>query len=78
MAKFANHKIRNAVLNERKHLKGTNIFIREDFSDKVLAKRRELVPKMFEARRNGMVAYLRYDFYLFKTLLCSLNRDFQH
>ena len=29
--------------------------------DKVLAKRRELVPKMFEARRNGMVAYLRYD-----------------
>lgn len=61
VAKFANHKIRNAVLNERKHLKGTNIFIREDFSDKVLAKRRELVPKMFEARRNGMVAYLRYD-----------------
>ena len=61
MAKFANHKIRNAVLNERKQLKGTNIFIREDFSDKVLDKRRELVPKMFEARRNGMVAYLRYD-----------------
>ena len=27
VAKFANHKIRNAVLNERKHLKGTNIFI---------------------------------------------------
>jgi hypothetical protein len=25
------------------------------------SKRHELVPKMFEARRNGMVAYLRYD-----------------
>ena len=61
VAKFANHKIRNAVLNGRKQLKGTNIFIREDFSDKILANPRELVPKMFEARRNGMGAYLCYD-----------------
>ena len=49
VAKFANHKIRNSVLNEKKQLKGINIFIREDFSDKILPKRRELILQMFEA-----------------------------
>lgn len=61
VAKFSNYKTRNAVLNLKKQLKGTSIFIREDYSDKVQAKRRELIPRMIEARNNGMVAFLRYD-----------------
>ena len=63
VAKFANQKIRNAVLNEKKHLKGTNIFIREDFSDKVLAKRRELVPKMYKliTHSRNIITQVRYQ-----------------
>ena len=46
---------------EGNNLKGLIYLLEKIFSDKILAKRRELVPKMFEARRNGKVAHLRYD-----------------
>ena len=47
VAKFLNYKHRGMVLNERRKLKGSNLIIREDFSDRVVAKRRELLPQMF-------------------------------
>ena len=37
------------------------MFVREDFSEKILAKRKELLPKMHEERRKGNFAFLRYD-----------------
>lgn len=61
VAKFQSYKTRESILSKRKCLSGTDIFVREDYSDKVLAKRRELLPQMHEARRNGMIAFLRYD-----------------
>lgn len=61
VAKFLSYKAREAILKARKNLKGTNIYVREDFSDIVNAKRRELLPKLKEARQQGSIAYLRYD-----------------
>ena len=61
VAKFNNYKIREQVLRNKKGLKGTNVFVREDFSQKTLAKRRELLPAMHEERRKGNIAFLRYD-----------------
>ncbi|CAH1266657.1 Hypp3480 [Branchiostoma lanceolatum] len=36
-----------------KYLKGSNIYINEDFSEKVRQKRKELIQKMKEARERG-------------------------
>ena len=61
VAKFQNYKVKEAVLKNKKGLKGTNIFVREDFSQRVLARRKELLPQMHEERRKGNIAFLRYD-----------------
>ena len=42
-----------------KKLKGTNIYINEDFIDSVRKRRKELLPAMFEARKQGKIAFLR-------------------
>ena len=44
-----------------KKLKGTEIYINEDFIDSVRKRRKELLPAMFEARKQGKIAFLRYD-----------------
>mgnify|MGYP001796040375 CR=1 FL=1 len=41
--------------------KGSRVSIREDFSERVNAKRKELLPKLQEARKEGKIAYLSYD-----------------
>ena len=61
IAKFSNFKTCSEIMKEKKRLMGSKIYVREDFSDKIMAKRRELLPKMHEARRNGLTAYIRYD-----------------
>ena len=61
VTKFQNLKTKEAILKNKKYLKGTNMFVREDFSEKILAKRKELLPKMHEERRKGNFAFLRYD-----------------
>ena len=61
VAKFNNFKVKENILRNKKGLKGSNIFVREDFSQKVLARRRDLLPKMHEERRKGNIAFLRYD-----------------
>jgi len=61
IAKFLSFKDRDAVLKARKNLKGTRQIIREDFSDRVLQKRKDLLPQMNEARNEGKIAYLSYD-----------------
>jgi len=61
VAKFLNYKDREKVLKARKKLKGSKIVIREDVSERVKAKQKELIPKMMEARREGKVAYIRHD-----------------
>ena len=61
IAKFIRFKDRSEVMANAKKLKGTNIYINEDFIDSVRKRRKELLPAMFEARKQGKIAFLRYD-----------------
>ncbi|KAL7372326.1 hypothetical protein ABVT39_014222 [Epinephelus coioides] len=48
-------------MENAKKLKGTGIYINEDFSEAVRQKRKELLPAMRAARERGDIAYLSYD-----------------
>ena len=61
MVKFLRIKTRDTILSKSKMLKGSNIFINEDYPDSVRQKRKELLPKMKAARERGDIAFLRYD-----------------
>ena len=58
---FLRYKDRLAVLENAKYLRGSNIYINEDFSETVRQRRKELIPAMKEARLRGDITYLRYD-----------------
>lgn len=49
------------ILSKTKQLKGTDIWIEQDYSKKVQEQRKALVPQLKEARQNGCRAYLKYD-----------------
>ena len=61
IAKFLRFKDRAEVMANAKKLKGTHIYINEDFIDSVRKRRKELLPAMYEARKRGQIAFLRYD-----------------
>ncbi|KAK7882754.1 hypothetical protein WMY93_028928 [Mugilogobius chulae] len=61
VVRFLRLKDKMAVLDRAKRLKGTGIFINEDFPETVRQKRKELLPAMKAARERGDVAYLKYD-----------------
>lgn len=49
------------VLQKTKELKGTNVWIEEDYTKETQEERRRLIPHLKEARRQGLKAQLRYD-----------------
>ena len=49
VARFLNYKDREAVFKAKKKLHGTNMFVNDDYSDRVITKRTELLPKLKEA-----------------------------
>ncbi len=59
--KLLRYKDREAILQRAKSLKGTNIYINEDFTDSVRRKRKDLMPEFRAARARGDIAYLRHD-----------------
>ena len=61
MIKFLRNKDKMAVLGKAKDLKGTNIYVNEDYTEAVRQKRRELIPAMKAARERGDIAYIRHD-----------------
>lgn len=63
IVKFSNYKDRELVWKSRRDLMKTapGVYIQEDFSEAVRQKRRELLPKLKEAREKGNIAYLVYD-----------------
>ncbi|KAI8507447.1 hypothetical protein Bbelb_148270 [Branchiostoma belcheri] len=61
VAKLLRFKDKEAILQRARYLKGSNIFINEDFSEAIRQKRKELIPEMKAARERGNVAYLRFD-----------------
>lgn len=61
VARLLRYKDRTEILQWTKALKGTNIYINEDFADTVRRKRRELMADLKAARQRGDIAYLRND-----------------
>ena len=61
VARFLNYKDRESVLKAKKKLRGTNVFVNEDYSDRVIKKRMDLMPELKEARRKNQPAFLRCD-----------------
>ncbi|XP_052739861.1 uncharacterized protein LOC128199165 [Bicyclus anynana] len=59
LCSFVNNWKKNEILKNRKNLKTINIS--EDYSKEVLEKRRKLKAELFEERKNGKIAYLKYD-----------------
>lgn len=58
--KFLRYEDKEAVREKAKYLKGTNIYVNEDFPEAVLQKRKEYLPAMRAARERREIAYLRY------------------
>ncbi|XP_078667360.1 uncharacterized protein LOC144909172 [Branchiostoma floridae x Branchiostoma belcheri] len=61
VVKLLRYKDKQNILRQAKMLKGTQIFINEDFSDKIRQKRKDLQPALRAARERGQVAYIRFD-----------------
>ena len=53
VARFLIYKDREAVFKAKKKLHGRNMFVNEDYSDRVIKRRTELMPKLKEARRKN-------------------------
>ena len=61
VAKFHEYKDREYVRKQAKVLKDTNFYVNEQFPKEIVDKRRRLVPKMKEARRQGKSSWISYD-----------------
>ena len=61
MVKFAQYKDRELVLAAAKKKRPRGIYVNEDFSQRIMARRKELLPKMMKAREEGKIAYLSFD-----------------
>ena len=57
VARFLNYTDREAVFKAKKKLRGTDMFVNQDYSDRVIKKRKELMLK--EARSRNQRAFLR-------------------
>ena len=58
--KLNSYKDKIEILKESKKLKGTNIYINEDFSAATMNYRKELWKEVQELRQQGKIAYLNY------------------
>ena len=61
VVKFLRFKDKVAVLERAKNLRGTYIFLNEDYPEAVRQKRKELNPAMKASRLLRDIAYIRYD-----------------
>ncbi|KAI8490236.1 hypothetical protein Bbelb_319740 [Branchiostoma belcheri] len=61
VVKFLRYKDKQEILRNAKMLKGTSIFINEDYSERVRKKRKDLLPALRAARERGQSAYIRFD-----------------
>ncbi|GLV40249.1 hypothetical protein CBL_07155 [Carabus blaptoides fortunei] len=49
------------ILQKARLLKGSNIFVEEEYSQEVLAERKKLLPSLKQARKEGYKAFLKYN-----------------
>lgn len=61
LVQFANLRKKIEILAARKNLKGTNIYVREDFTTKIVQQRKELIPLLRTKREQGEKAVLRFN-----------------
>ena len=61
VVKFAQYKDRELVLAAAKKKRPRGIYVNEDYSQRIMARRKELLPKMMKAREEGKIAYLSFD-----------------
>ena len=61
VAKFLQFKDRELVRRARSNLKGTGYFVNEQFPKEIADRRKQLLPKMRQAIRDGKRAWISYD-----------------
>ena len=61
IARLVHFKDKAAIMERAKMLKGSNVFINEDYSEAVREKRKALLPELKAARGRGDIAFLRFD-----------------
>ncbi len=61
VVRFSSFKDREAILKAARLEKAPGLYVNEDFSARVVEKRRQLLPEMYSARDDGKIAYLSYD-----------------
>ena len=61
VVKFASFKDRDTIIRAARTVKPKGFFFDEDFSQRVISRRKELLPDMREARERGKIAYLSFD-----------------
>lgn len=61
VAKFLQFKDREVVRRARSNLKGTGYFVNEQFPKEIADRRKQLLPKMRQAIREGKRAWISYD-----------------
>ena len=61
VAKLLRFKDKEEIFKRSKNLKGTNIYINEDYSESVRQKRKDLLPQLKAERQKGNIAYLKFD-----------------
>ena len=61
VVKFESYKDCDTVMRAARKEKPRGVYINEDLSQRVMARRRELMPRLREAREQGKIAYLTYD-----------------
>ena len=61
VVKFASFKARDAILQAARAAKPRGVYVNEDFSMRVVNRRKELIPEMRAARDIGKIAYLSFD-----------------
>ena len=68
VVKFSGFKARDAVLQAARATRPRGVYVNEDFSLRIVNKRKELLPELKEARERGKIAYLSYDKLIVKDL----------
>ena len=61
VVKFTSFKSRDAVLKACRQHKPAGLHVFEDFSSRVMKRRKELLPEMYAKRQEGKIAYLSYN-----------------
>ena len=61
VVKFDCFKDRDAILRAARTVKPRGTYLNEDYSQRAVARRKELIPAMKDARERGKIAYLSFD-----------------